>query len=308
MDIRMPRLDGLAGDAPAARAATATARRASSILTTFDRNEYVYEALRAGASGFLLKDMPGEQLVDGLRSVARGRGAARAVGHPPDDRGVRRASSTRRSRAASTELTERERATFLAVARGLSNAEIAAEHVVTEATVKTHVAQRARQARPARPRAGGRARLRDRPGEARRLSTAREAFGTRGRVDLRPSQRGARAASCRPPPSAPMQRARAQRASSATSARAPHRMSARERGLLAREAAGEVDRRDVLVHGVGLDVLVEEVDRRRSPKPEPAQAARVAAVGQRRGHLEQREVARRSRRASAGAGRTATSG
>ena len=109
------------------------------MLTTFDRNEYVYEALRAGASGFLLKDMPGPELVAGLRAVAAGDALLApaitkrmieefaAVKHAPVPRGF-------------DELTARERETFLLVARGMSNAEIAAEHVVSEATVKTHVA------------------------------------------------------------------------------------------------------------------------------------------------------------------------
>jgi len=137
MDIRMPNLDGLAatrrllenGDSPRVL-----------ILTTFDRNEYVYEALRAGASGFLLKDMPGPQLVAGLRAVAAGE----ALLAPTVTRrmieefaGVRHAPVP----PGYEELTERERATFLLVARGMSNAEIAAEHVVSDATVKTHVAR-----------------------------------------------------------------------------------------------------------------------------------------------------------------------
>ena len=137
MDIRMPNLDGLA----------ATRRLLEDghgprvlILTTFDRNEYVYEALRAGASGFLLKDMPGPQLVAGLRAVAAGE----ALLAPTVTRrmieefaGVRHAPVP----PGYEELTERERATFLLVARGMSNAEIAAEHVVSDATVKTHVAR-----------------------------------------------------------------------------------------------------------------------------------------------------------------------
>ena len=139
MDIRMPRLDGLAAtrrllgddrEQPAPRVI---------VLTTFDRNEYVYEALRAGASGFLLKDMPAAQLVAGLRAVAAGDALLApsitrrmieqfaAVRHAPVPPGF-------------DELTARERDTFMLLARGLSNAEIAAEHVVGEATVKTHVA------------------------------------------------------------------------------------------------------------------------------------------------------------------------
>jgi DNA-binding NarL/FixJ family response regulator len=137
MDIRMPNLDGLA----ATRQLLADPEGAPRVLvlTTFDRNEYVYEALRSGASGFLLKDMPGPQLVAGLRAVADGDALLApavtrrmieefaAVKHAPVPAGF-------------DELTARERETFMLVARGMSNAEIAAEHVVSEATVKTHVA------------------------------------------------------------------------------------------------------------------------------------------------------------------------
>jgi DNA-binding NarL/FixJ family response regulator len=136
MDIRMPRLDGL----------TATRRVLEHedgprvvILTTFDRNEYVYDALRAGASGFLLKDMPGPRLVAGLRAVASGD----ELLAPGITRRLVEEFAGARHRPVPPgfeELTARERETFMLVARGLSNAEIAAEHVVTEATVKTHVA------------------------------------------------------------------------------------------------------------------------------------------------------------------------
>jgi DNA-binding NarL/FixJ family response regulator len=138
MDIRMPRLDGLAATRKLLGAGGDDVPRVV-MLTTFDRNEYVYEALQAGASGFLLKDMPGPQLVAGLRAVASGDALLApavtrrlieefaAVRHAPVPPGFE-------------ELTARERETFMLVARGLSNAEIAAEHVVGEATVKTHVA------------------------------------------------------------------------------------------------------------------------------------------------------------------------
>ena len=135
MDIRMPHLDGLAA---ARRVLAAEAPPRVLMLTTFDRNEYVYDALQAGASGFMLKDMPGPQLVAGLRAVAAGDALLApsvtrrliedfaAARHAPVPPGFE-------------ELTVRERETFLLVARGLSNAEIAAERVVGEATVKTQV-------------------------------------------------------------------------------------------------------------------------------------------------------------------------
>ena len=114
------------------------------MLTTFDLNEYVYEALRAGASGFLLKDVPPEQLAAGIRVVAERRGAARAVDHPPADRGVRQRPARRagrRRRRPSTSSPPASSRCSGCIARGLSNAEIAAELVVSETTVKTHVAR-----------------------------------------------------------------------------------------------------------------------------------------------------------------------
>ncbi len=140
MDIRMPELDGIeatkrvvadGGDSPARVL----------MLTTFDLNEYVYEALRAGASGFRLKDVPPEELAAGIRVVARGD----ALLAPSITRRLihefSRAAPASAPPAGFDELTAREVEVFKLVARGLSNAEIAAELVVSETTVKTHVAR-----------------------------------------------------------------------------------------------------------------------------------------------------------------------
>ena len=139
MDIRMPRVDGLAATRQLLGDGALDPPPRVLVLTTVDRNEYGYDALRAGASGFLLKDMAGPELVAGLRAVAAGE-ALLAPGITrrliEDFAEVRHAPVP----AGFEELTERERATFMLVARGLSNAEIATEHVVSEATVKTHVA------------------------------------------------------------------------------------------------------------------------------------------------------------------------
>jgi DNA-binding NarL/FixJ family response regulator len=141
MDVRMPELDGieatrrlLSGDGLSSKVV---------MLTTFDMDEYVYEALRAGASGFLLKDVPPEQLVAGIRAVASGdallapsvtrRVIEEFVRHPPE--------SVRRRPPELAELTEREAEVLKLIARGLSNAEIAKELYVGETTVKTHVAR-----------------------------------------------------------------------------------------------------------------------------------------------------------------------
>jgi len=112
------------------------------MLTTFDLDEYVYDALRAGASGFLLKDVPAEQLVDGIRVVAEGDALLAPSVTKRLIQEFSRAGATQRSAPASLdELTPRELEVFKLIARGMSNAEIAAELVVSETTVKTHVAR-----------------------------------------------------------------------------------------------------------------------------------------------------------------------
>ena len=134
MDIRMPRLDGI----------EATRRLTGHrvlILTTFGLDDYIIDALRAGASGFILKDVPTEELVHAVRVIAAGEALlSPAVTRRLLDRvGRRLPASATTAPAAFAELTEREREVFELLARGLSNAEIAELLVVGDATVKTHV-------------------------------------------------------------------------------------------------------------------------------------------------------------------------
>jgi DNA-binding NarL/FixJ family response regulator len=139
MDVRMPNVDGL----------EATRRLLDGkqegprvlILTTFDLDEYVYEALRVGASGFLLKDTPPEQLVDAIRVISNGDALlSPVITRRVIEEFVRRPPATRTPPPELSELTTRELEMLRYVARGLSNAEIAKEAFVSETTVKTHIA------------------------------------------------------------------------------------------------------------------------------------------------------------------------
>jgi DNA-binding NarL/FixJ family response regulator len=137
MDIRMPELDGIAATQRIVAASSGAGPRVV-ILTTFDLDEYVYEALQAGASGFLLKDAPTQQLAWGVRMVASGD----ALLAPSITKRLIEefaASTPARPSAELEELTPRELEVFGLMARGMSNGEIAAHLIVGEATVKTHV-------------------------------------------------------------------------------------------------------------------------------------------------------------------------
>ena len=135
MDIRMPELDGL--EATRRILASDTTARIL-VLTTFDLDEYVFEALRAGASGFVLKDDPPEQLIAAVRTVAAGE----ALLSPAVTKRVIRRFSTARRRPAPpglSELTSRELEVFELITRGLSNAEVGQQLYISDTTVKTHV-------------------------------------------------------------------------------------------------------------------------------------------------------------------------
>ncbi len=135
MDIRMPGLDGIEATR---RIVAAPGAPQVLVLTTFDLDEYVYRALQAGASGFLLKDAPPERLVEAVRTIARGeallapsltrRLIERYLAAPAPD-----------APAVAIELTPREREIWALLARGLSNHEIGAELYLSEATVKAHI-------------------------------------------------------------------------------------------------------------------------------------------------------------------------
>jgi DNA-binding NarL/FixJ family response regulator len=146
MDIRMPGVDGIEATRRVLDLGLEPPVRVL-VLTTFDLNEYVYDALRAGASGFLLKDVPPEQLVAGVHVVARGEALlaptitkrlieefATKAPRPDPEAGAGAAPGL-------DELTARELEVFKLMARGMSNAEVAASLIVSETTVKTHVAR-----------------------------------------------------------------------------------------------------------------------------------------------------------------------
>jgi len=144
MDVRMPRCDGIEATG---RIKELPPREDGSeprvvILTTFDLDEYVFAAFRAGASGFLLKDSPRERILEAVHSAAAGDGLVspsvtrRLIAHFASDTPV---SSPRRRPAALDDLTPREAEVLELIGRGLSNTELAAHLVVSEKTVKTHV-------------------------------------------------------------------------------------------------------------------------------------------------------------------------
>jgi DNA-binding NarL/FixJ family response regulator len=141
MDIRMPVLDGIEATR---RIINAQPNTRVLILTTFGLDTYVYDALRAGASGFMLKDAPPEEIAAAVQIVARGDALlAPAVTRAVIEEFARQqpAVATAPPPAAVSELTPREHEVFELLARGLSNPEICKELVITEATAKTHVAR-----------------------------------------------------------------------------------------------------------------------------------------------------------------------
>ncbi|MFI5619185.1 response regulator [Streptomyces sp. NPDC051567] len=142
MDVQMPRLDGVS----ATRQVVAEGLADVLVLTTFDLDEYVFGALRAGAGGFLLKNAEAAELIGAVRTVARGEGliapavTRRLIAEFAADR-HRRQEPDPGTSAALESLTPREREVLASLGRGLSNAEVAAQLEMAEATVKTHVSR-----------------------------------------------------------------------------------------------------------------------------------------------------------------------
>lgn len=156
MDVRMPNMDGIEATRKIVSADNGASAESEDtdpaldrprvlMLTTFELDEYVYESLRAGASGFLLKDVPADQLVAGIRVVAEGEAllAPSVTKRLISDFSAARAAKAMEENppAGLDELTTREMEVFKLIARGMSNNEIATELVVSETTVKTHVAR-----------------------------------------------------------------------------------------------------------------------------------------------------------------------
>jgi DNA-binding NarL/FixJ family response regulator len=140
MDIRMPGLDGI--EATRRLAGSGAGGPRILVLTTFDLDEYVYDALRAGASGFLLKDVTAERLFDAVRVIAAGEALlAPAITRRLISEFAQRPAPDAGSTPALDDLTPRETQVLQLVAQGLSNSEIAVRLVVTEETVKTHVSR-----------------------------------------------------------------------------------------------------------------------------------------------------------------------
>lgn len=140
MDIRMPNTDGIEATRLIAEDSSLTTKVL--MLTTFDLDEYVYSAVRAGASGFLLKDTPAKELVEAIRVIAEGNALlAPSVTKRLIEEFARQPSPGSSQPALPTDLTDRELEALRALARGLSNREIANEMFIGEATAKTHVSR-----------------------------------------------------------------------------------------------------------------------------------------------------------------------